>query len=92
MDGWMNQCCGRIAGFGSMLECVRGRVDAQRTQRAYGWQHMRAHFVQKRTFLKKIIAPRGPLSDLCVVVVTMSAYSKGLAVTWRQLVVTGSAI
>ena len=30
---------------------------------------------------KKIIAPRGPRSDLCVVVVMTSAYSKGEGTT-----------
>mmetsp|Transcript_43101 Transcript_43101/g.105384 ORF Transcript_43101/g.105384 Transcript_43101/m.105384 type:complete len:227 (-) Transcript_43101:762-1442(-) len=34
-----------------------------------------------RPFLKKIMAPRGPRRDLCVVVVTTSAYSKGLGTT-----------
>mmetsp|Transcript_23350 Transcript_23350/g.53834 ORF Transcript_23350/g.53834 Transcript_23350/m.53834 type:complete len:220 (+) Transcript_23350:267-926(+) len=32
-------------------------------------------------FLKKIMAPRGPRNALCVVVVTMSAYSKGDGMT-----------
>lgn len=38
-------------------------------------------FISFKPFLKKTIAPRGPRSDLCVVVVTMSAYSKGDGMT-----------
>ena len=38
-------------------------------------------FISFTPFLKKIMAPRGPRSDLWVVVVTTSAYSKGEGIT-----------
>lgn len=46
-------------------------------------QHTSSPFllISFNPFLKKIIAPRGPRSDLWVVVVTTSAYSKGDGIT-----------